>query len=95
MQNVATVNLSDAELAEVLARRRGNAVAVVEKPVMALIAKGTQVVYTGKTSGKTRTYTVGWSGICKYDNVTPKLGLHKFGHKGTLFFINASDCKLA
>jgi hypothetical protein len=95
--NVTTVALTDAELAGVLARRNGNAIAEVERPTMpgSLIAKGSQVAYTGKTSGKTRTYKVGWSGICKRDGITPRLGLHKFGQKGPLFFVAASDCKLA
>ena len=95
-QNVANVAITDEELALILARRNGNAVAEVEspQPLGGLIAKGSQVAYTGKSSGKTRTYKVGWSGICKRDNVTPRLGLHKYGQKGPLFFVAASDCKL-
>jgi len=94
MQNVATVNLSDAELADVLARRNGNAIAEVEQPTMpsGAIRKGDLVLYTGKTSGKTKEYLVKWAGIDR-DGVTPRVGLPMYGKAGKLFFVDASACR--
>jgi hypothetical protein len=92
MSNVTTVQLSNAELALILARRNGtgNAVAEVEQPTppSSAIRKGDLVLYTGKTSGKTKEYLVKWAGLDR-DGVTPRLGLPMYGKAGKLFFVNA------
>ena len=53
------------------------------------IAAGDMVFYTGRTSGKKREYMVGWAGECNKTG-KPKLGLHRYGLYGKLFFVEES-----